>query len=690
MSSRHAHDPDAALLADDDDDLDLGLAADAHNPHSSSTRWRHEESTKFRKHAAPGHGHGQGHGHAHGHGHSGLEPRTAEAGKTGTHDLADFLNSTRVAPDDAARSRSGSSPNKHTPIMVDGNGTAATASSPDHDHDHNADADAEPTPVHPQDGRTVACGPLLNYRRIEGNTWIGSVLIVTMGGGKTQDFAPTLLLRRVGEAQHMHAASSSATTTTRARTNGGAAPADEVRAQCLYSDYRNTFWRFDLRCEMEAGEIHWEYAVQDVRYVSSKKPRTNSFYVPAVTESMRSTFAPLGPLAPPPTGLAMSLPGSDADSLWHLVMFHSCNGFSVGTDEEAWSGPALWNDVMRRHAEVPFHIMIGGGDQIYNDGIRVNGPLRTWTDISNPKKRRDYPFPEKLRAECDDYYLKNYIRWYSTEPFASANGQIAMLNVWDDHDIIDGFGSYVNEFMNCDVFRGIGGCAHKYYMLFQHHLPPPPSTYTSDAPQTVTKQGDGQETGVDQNQLVNVYVAPPMTEPNYILGPKPGPYVAEHSHNIFAKLGARIALVGIDARTERTRHQVNYPETYDLIFWRLREELREAQAAGTPFRHVILLLGIPIAYPVSESHAASAELRELRPSADRALFRSVSHGSKTYSPAPFWVLSSLPIGDLVWVGRISPSLDAQCFLSWSHVTLTIPPPPPTPWGLDSIMLTDID
>lgn len=109
------------------------------------------------------------------------------------------------------------------------------------------------------------------------------------------------------------------------------------------------------------------------------------------------------------------------------VMFHSCNGFSVGTDEDAWSGPALWNDVMRRHAEVPFHVMLGGGDQIYNDGIRVHGPLATWTSIGNPKKRRDYDFPEKLRAECDDYYLKNYIRWYSTEPFASANGQIPQV-----------------------------------------------------------------------------------------------------------------------------------------------------------------------------------------------------------------------------------------------------------------------
>jgi phosphodiesterase/alkaline phosphatase D-like protein len=78
---------------------------------------------------------------------------------------------------------------------------------------------------------------------------------------------------------------------------------------------------------------------------------------------------------------------------------------------------------------------IGGGDQIYNDGIRVAGPLHDWSNIGNPKKRKDHPFPESLRQQCDDYYLKNYIRWYSTEPFANANGQIAQLNIWDDHDV---------------------------------------------------------------------------------------------------------------------------------------------------------------------------------------------------------------------------------------------------------------
>lgn len=33
--------------------------------------------------------------------------------------------------------------------------------------------------------------------------------------------------------------------------------------------------------------------------------------------------------------------------------------------------------------------------------------------------------------------------------------------------------------MMTDVFRGIGGTAWKLYLLFQHHLPPPSSTYTT-------------------------------------------------------------------------------------------------------------------------------------------------------------------------------------------------------------------
>ncbi|TGJ83203.1 hypothetical protein E0Z10_g5555 [Xylaria hypoxylon] len=504
----------------------LDMDDDPRNPYASANRWRHQESSAFARAAVARDAHSSGN----------------------SKDLSDFLNASRVETSRPTTNGNGAS---YQPIVVG----------------DTEDGEVDSTTTH--DGKEVICGPLLNYRRMEGNAWYGSVLVVTRGGGETQSFEPTLRLGRVDLASDQSGLVSNGSLVNFGEMlqENGSSPIQsdhgtDVAGLCLYSDPRATFWSFPITCDMATTETKWAYSVTDVRYKSATKPTTNYFFVPAIDESMR-------------------------------IMFHSCNGFSVGTDEEAWSGLALWNDVVRNHAKTPFHVMLGGGDQIYNDGIRVSGPLREWTAIGNPKKRRDYPFSEPLRKACDDYYLNNYIRWYSTEPFAAVNGQIPQLNIWDDHDIIDGFGSYVDEFMKCDVFRGIGGTAHKYYVLFQHHLAPPASTYTTDAPQTM--EFGGHE---DQAQLVNTYVRPrDTTEPCYIFGSKPGPYVAEHSMNMFAKLGARIAFMGIDARTERTRHQVNYPETYDLIFGRVQSELGAAVSAGRPFRHLILLLGIPIAYP---------------------------------------------------------------------------------------------
>ncbi|PHH74716.1 hypothetical protein CDD82_4812 [Ophiocordyceps australis] len=452
-----------------------------------------------------------------------------------TGDLADFLNASRV--------ESHGTGGHHQPI------TLAVAAGTAHDGRGSMEA---------PDGREIICGPLLNYRRMSEERWYGSVLIVVKGGGLKIHHQPTLTLRRLGRTDEVDLQLDGvANDDSKAGKQGRV----QVQGERLYSDMRATFWAFAIDAPLEPGEVKYEYRVPDMRFSSAHKPQTNSFFIPAANESMR-------------------------------IMFHSCNGFSVGTDEAAYSGAPLWNDVLRKHQRTALHVMIGGGDQIYNDGIRVTGPLRAWTDIASPRKRRDFPFAEKLRAECDDYYLNNYVRWFNTEPFAQANGQIPQLNIWDDHDIIDGFGSYTHHFMRCHVFRGIGGTAHKYYMLFQHHLPPPPSTYTSDH---VDENGDAQ--GPDPNQLVNTFVAAPRVEEQYIVGPKPGPYVAEHSFNIYSRLGARIALVGIDARTERTRHQVNYPETYELIFERLRNELGAAASSPRPIKHLILLLGIPIAYP---------------------------------------------------------------------------------------------
>jgi hypothetical protein len=399
----------------------------------------------------------------------------------------------------------------------------------------------------------VICGPLLNFKRMSNEQsqdpqWHGSVLIVLPPGSNPEPLTLTCL-GPCGEA---------ASTT---HNNGYSVPSQgsSFPAVKLYEDSKKGFWRYNIDLLFQEYESGWEYSIPHLETDTNKALR---FVVPSKHESMR-------------------------------IMFHSCNGFSVGTDEESWQGPALWNDVLRVHKEAPFHVMIGGGDQIYNDNVRVDGPLRPWTDIGNPKKRRAFPFGNEMRAECDEFYFQNYVKWYGCQPFASANGQIAQLNIWDDHDIIDGFGSYTDHFMKCAVFRGIGGVAHKYYLLFQHHIAPPPSTFTTDAPQTTRVTGE--TTAVDETQVKDTWVLSREDEdPSFIIGQKPGPYVEERSRSLYCQLGKRIAFLGIDARTERTRHQVNYPETYDLIFKRTSEEL--ARSNGT-IKHLLLLLGVPIAYP---------------------------------------------------------------------------------------------
>ena len=323
---------------------------DERNPHSSRSKWRHQESSAYLKHAQP-------------------RPPTAEGSTAG---LADFLNHDRVEP-------SGRPP-------TGGQSKDITEAS-----GHAGETDVY-DPL--ADGKEIICGPLLNYRHTLSGRWYGSVLVVAKGGGTNVLYQPSLELKRVG----VRGAEAGAATGEPTRSQG----------QRLYSDKRTTFWAFDISAEIEQQEVEYEYSIPNVRFTNEKKPKVNRFFIHAANESMR-------------------------------VMFHSCNGFSVGTDEEAWSGAALWNDVNRKHAEIPFHVMVGGGDQIYNDGIRVHGPLRPWADIGNPRKRQEFPFSKKLRADCDDFYLKNYIRWYGTEPFCLANGQIPQLNIWDDHDVsLDG------------------------------------------------------------------------------------------------------------------------------------------------------------------------------------------------------------------------------------------------------------
>lgn len=296
----------------------------------------------------------------------------------------------------------------------------------------------------------------------------------------------------------------------------------EVRGFRLHTEQGVTFWRFNVEIELKPVQ-------QRLAYRINRGPATN-FWVPARDEAMN-------------------------------IMFHSCNGFSMSVDPNEFSGPdPLWRDVLNTHQTQPFHVMLGGGDQLYNDAVVENSPLfKDWTSIRNPHRKEKEPFSGEMQAEMESFYLNNYCKWFSRGLFSLAASQIPMINIYDDHDIIDGYGSYPHSHMSCPVMSGLGNVAFKYYMLFQH------------------------QSSIDEGE---------DTENSWILGTQPGPYINELSRSVFTFLGRSVAFLGVDCRTERMFDEIVSSETWEKMLDHVEGKIIKGQT-----KHLIVMLGVPVAYP---------------------------------------------------------------------------------------------
>lgn len=322
-----------------------------------------------------------------------------------------------------------------------------------------------------------------------------------------------------------HAATTAATNKRTSDRDGESMGAyQEVEGARLYADPDRdvTFWRFNIEVELGDQQQHVVYRIN--------RGTATGFWVPARGQTMN-------------------------------IMFHSCNGFSASVNPNLFSGPdPLWRDVLNVHQTRPFHVMIGGGDQIYNDRVMIETEhFAEWTHLRNPAHKHHAPFTNEMKEELETFYLNRYAMWFSQGLFGMANSQIPMVNVWDDHDIIDGYGSYPDNFMKTPVFSGIGNVAFKYYMLFQH-------------------QSVSEETTKE--------------EPSWVLGHEPGPYIHQPSRSLFMHMGKHVAFLGVDCRTERMRDEILSIRTFDLLLERCRKEIVEEET-----KHLIVLLGVPIAYP---------------------------------------------------------------------------------------------
>ena len=307
-----------------------------------------------------------------------------------------------------------------------------------------------------------------------------------------------------------------------------------TKSEIFYQEECFTFIRFSFEFELKDYEQKVKY------YLNNATLPYYQFFIPSNDQSMN-------------------------------IMSHSCNGFSLGTETSTFKG-SLWLDVIRKHStNYHYHVMIGGGDQIYADNIKNTSKMFSKWLKHKHIHSNDKMTPE-LEKSFDKFYLNRYIEWFGKGYWIGTSGQtiqsilpvalasIPQINILDDHDIIDGFGSYSDITMRQEIFQSVGQHAYKYYMLFQQH------------------------TNIENETKENI-------DPSYILGYKKGPYIKQYSRSIFARLGKSIAFVGLDCRAERTKHEVLSKETYQLVFQRLQSEL------DSDIKHLIVLLGVPIMYP---------------------------------------------------------------------------------------------
>lgn len=375
---------------------------------------------------------------------------------------------------------------------------------------------------------SIACGPNVRFLATHENdsdNYRGSILVVVRNF--TENSPIPVLKFVLGPS-------------SKSNSNIDFYTAEPTNSEIIHQEQVFTFFRYSFALELKSSEQKVKYSIDNLSLPHYQ------FYLPSKEQSMN-------------------------------IMSFSCNGFSLGTDTDEFNG-SLWLDVIRKHDSNPdfhYHVMLGGGDQIYADSIsNTSKKFREWLNhkhlLSMEKLTKD------MEESFDDYYLNRYIAWFGKGYWIGKNGQtiqpvlpialstIPQINIFDDHDIIDGFGSYNDPTMRQEIFQGVGQHAFKYYMLFQHHTP---------------------------------YKESPQNEPSWIVGNKPGPYITEPSRSIFAKLGKSIGFLGLDCRTERTKHNIVTPNTYDLVFKRVENEIESSIAQNKPIKHLLVLLGVPICYP---------------------------------------------------------------------------------------------
>ncbi|GAA5928562.1 hypothetical protein JCM10213_002503 [Rhodosporidiobolus nylandii] len=370
-------------------------------------------------------------------------------------------------------------------------------------------------------------GVMLRYDSVVDRVWHGFAMIVTTDDLSDYSTPPTMTaewdatggaLADKLEQMHIHDIPDDDSAVHRRKIEG-------QRIHTYYSlAGGQSFWRFKL--EIPLGERE-----EEIHYSVNGGPES-SFWVPAADQDFR-------------------------------VMYHSCNGFSSGVDQAAFNGPdPLWRDVLRKHEEKPFHVMVGGGDQLYCDPLTKEPEIAPWINETDVAKKIAAPLTDDIRLALHRFFFNH-------GAFGVALSRVPSLSVLDDHDVIDGWGSYPEDLQQSPVFSAIGAIGYQYFLLFQMFI----------------------VDEVDGTEPTSAIGSPHNTHPSksLIIGGE-GAYIPFPNHSFLSYLGPKQYILLVDWRSERRKDQLASKLTY---------ERHEAAVMALPpgVQHLVILLGVPIAYP---------------------------------------------------------------------------------------------
>jgi phosphodiesterase/alkaline phosphatase D-like protein len=139
------------------------------------------------------------------------------------------------------------------------------------------------------------------------------------------------------------------------------------------------------------------------------------------------------------------------------IVLVSCNG----TDNEKSS--KLQQNVFNgweKLLSLKPNLLVMAGDQVYAD--------RIWNDFPDLKNAlKSNSISKDLEDKIDRFYCELYIDSWSNPNIKKAMSSIPTIMTWDDHDIIDGYGSLPDKYQYSQAVQCIFNFAKKYYELFQ-------------------------------------------------------------------------------------------------------------------------------------------------------------------------------------------------------------------------------